>query len=160
MREPTTRAEAVRKALRAGVVDGIGVKALASTEADVRDWERIMAGDRPDHRALARFGAAYQELRELDPDAAIRWAAGVLQAAGFDREVLAHAVQVQGSAEVDREVQEAVAASARLMEHRLRRAPVEELEADSQDAVREAIEAREAIRKLNPQSALALGGGR
>lgn len=157
MCEETSKHQAILGALRSGVVGGIGVKALASDEADVRYWQKALDGDKPDHRALARFGAAYQEFRSLDPEAALRWASGVLAAMGFDREVLSRAIEVHGTAEVRTEEMEAVAAVAKVVDAELTAAPVEVRVALAGAAVRETTEAYHALRQLQAQPSFAFG---
>lgn len=153
LRELTRDEVAVLEAFRTHTVGGsFTASELAGGDLSVNAVEKIQRGDQ--QLTVAKLRAAYRRARRQDPDAALRMLTDVLGADDLGV-VVSRAVPVQGTAEVDREVQEAVAASARVMEKRLRRAPVEELEADAQDAVREATEARDAIRKQIPQARLA-----
>lgn len=158
MREETARERMTLAALRRGVVDGAGVKVLASSDTSSATWEKILTGDKVDHRALARFGEAYRSFRAVDPAAALAWAAGVLEAIGFDREVLTKLPQVRGTAEVRTEEMEAVTASAELLKANMAGRPLEERVDLACAMVREATEALLAERALQAQPALALEG--
>lgn len=158
MREETTRERGTLAALRRGVVDGVGVKALASADISADVWAKALAGDKALHRGLAAFGSGYEQFRAVDPEAALVWAAGVLEAIGFDREVLSRLPQVRGTAEARTEATEALVATSKVVEADLSGAPVEERVALACSAVREATEALLAARVLQAQPSLALGG--
>jgi hypothetical protein len=158
MRESTAREEAVLKALREHLVDAtLSAKTVASPEASRAYVEKVLQGEKADHRALARLGAMYEAAVAQDRSAAVEMVEAVLRAAGIRGSFVPEAA-AESTSSLLVEGAEAGAAVGEVQAAVLRAAPVDEVRRAAVRASRELADVVVLARRLEERAQPAFAG--
>jgi hypothetical protein len=146
MREPTKTEKAVTEAYRRHAVRGaLSGKVLSTDEVSVASLEKVAKGEK--QISVAKLRAVLPNALAADPDAALELVSDLLGLRHLGIVVSLEPL-IRATADVQREVLEAVAAAGQVAAGQVAGAPLEEMQASARAAVREAVEAERAIRSL------------